>query len=136
MYKRILVALDASPADEAIVDHIAQLAALHHSQVVLLRVAHSHTRDGMTHEVEESEDYLKRIAERLQSQGIEVEALMAQGEPAEEIIKQAESRSVDLIAMGTHGHKGLYDLVFGSVSDEVRHQVSIPVLLIKSRIQP
>lgn len=132
MYERILIALDASPTDDAIVEHIAQLAQVHHSLVILFRVAHAHTRDGMVHEMDESEDYLQKVAAKLESRGIQAETVIAHGEPAEEIIQEAERRNVDLIAMGTHGHKGVYDLVFGSVSDEVRHQVSIPVILIRS----
>lgn len=132
MYEQILVALDASPTDEAIIEHICKLAPIHHSRVILLRVAHYHTRDQMTHEVEESEEYLNQVADRMMQCGIDAQATVAHGEPAEQIVKEAETRGVDLIAMSTHGHKGLYDLVFGSVSDEVRHGVSIPVLLIRS----
>jgi nucleotide-binding universal stress UspA family protein len=132
MYDRILVALDVSPTDEAIIEHIIKLALAHHSKVILLRVAHYHTRDRMAHEVEEAEDYLRGVAERIAAQGVEVESVMGRGEPAEEIVRQALERNVDLIAMATHGHKGLYDIVFGSVSDDVRHDVFIPVLLIRS----
>jgi nucleotide-binding universal stress UspA family protein len=134
MYNEILVALDASPTDEAIIGHIAELAAVHHSRVILLRVAHYHTRDQMAHEVDESESYLANVADRLRDHGVEVETVVVHGEPAEQIVKYAVERGVDLIAMSTHGHRGLYDMVFGSVSDEVRHEVSIPVLLIRSLV--
>jgi len=132
MYERILVALDASPADEAIIEHVGELAPIHRSQVILLRVAHSHTRDGMAHEVGESEGYLKRVAERLAAHGIPVEMVVAHGEPVEEIVSQACERRADLIAMSTHGHRKFYDLIFGSVAEEVRHEVAIPVLLIRA----
>jgi nucleotide-binding universal stress UspA family protein len=131
MYKQILVALDASPADEAIINHIAELAPIHHSHVILLRVAHYHTRDQMQHEVEESEQYLDTVAKQLAERGVNVETAVSHGEPAEQIVHEAESRGVDLIAMSTHGHRGLYDLVFGSVAEEVRHVVAIPVLLVR-----
>jgi manganese transport protein len=85
----------------------------------------------MTHEIDESEDYVHKVAKRLSEKGIDVEAVVAPGEPAEEIIRQAKTRNVDLIAMSTHGHKGIYDLILGSVADAVRHDVSIPVLLIR-----
>ena len=90
----------------------------------------------MAYEVEESEDYLRKVAERLAVREIEVETITAHGEPAEEIVRQAEERRVDLIAMATHGHRWFYDLVFGSVSEEVRHKVSVPVLLIRSHTEP
>jgi len=132
MYDRILVALDGTPTDEAIIKHISELAPIHKSHVILLRVAHYHTRDGMAHEVKESEDYLQKVAERLAEQGIDVETVVARGEPTQEIVRQAGELHADLIAMSTHGHRGIYDLVFGSVAEEVRHEVSIPVLLIRS----
>jgi nucleotide-binding universal stress UspA family protein len=133
MYERILVALDASPADEAIIEHVAELAHVHGAHVVLLRVAHSHTRDGLAHEVAESEEYVRRIAEKLTARGVPAEADVVQGEPVEEIIREARERGADLIAMSTHGHRKLYDLIFGSVAEEVRHEVSIPVLLVRGR---
>ena len=132
MYDKILVALDASPTDEAIINHIGELAAIHKSHVILLRVAHYHTRDQGTHEVDESEEYMQSVVKRLTSKGIDVETLISVGEPADEIVRQAENLHVDLIAMSTHGHRGIYDLVLGSVAEEVRHEVSIPVLLIRS----
>jgi nucleotide-binding universal stress UspA family protein len=138
MYEQILVTLDQSPVDEAVINHIAQLAKIHKSHVILLRVAHSHTRDQMAHDVEESEDYIRGVAERLAAEGIEVEPVVVVGEPSEEIIRQAAERNIDLIAMATHGHRGVYDWVLGSVADKVRHEVTIPVLLIKgsTELQP
>lgn len=134
MYDRILVTLDASPADEAVIDHIIKLAKTHHSRVILLRVAHYHTRDQMAHEVDESEDYLTDVAKRMEAEGVEVEMVVAHGEPSDEIVREAEARNVDLIAMSTHGHRRFYDLVFGSVAEEVRHDVAIPVLMVRSRV--
>jgi len=86
----------------------------------------------MAHEVSEAEDYLSKVGERFAARGVEVEKVVAHGEPVREIIRQAKERKPDLVAMSTHGHKGLYDFVFGSVADEVRHELSIPVLLIRS----
>jgi nucleotide-binding universal stress UspA family protein len=88
----------------------------------------------MTHETEESEAYVAEVASKLQENGVVTESVVITGEPAEEIIRFAESRGVDLIAMSTHGHRGLYDLVFGSVAEEVRHGVAIPVLLVRSHV--
>ncbi len=132
MYKTILVALDASPTDEVIIEHIIELARIHNSHVILLRVAHSHTRDQMIHETEESEACVRGVAERLKAQGIQAEPVVVPGEPADEIVREAIRRGVDLIAMATHGHKGIYDVIYGSVATKVRHDVSIPVLLIRS----
>jgi len=132
MYERILVCLDASRTDEAVIEHIAKLAAVHASEVILLRVAHYHTRDHAAHEIEEAEEYVRKVAARLAAEGIRVETVVAHGEPAEEIVREARERKADLIAMSTHGHPRFYDLVFGSVAETVRHGVDIPVLLIRS----
>jgi len=131
MYHKILVALDVSPVDEAILSHITELAKVHHSEIILLRVAHYHTRDAKRHETEEAETYLAQVAERLQAQGLAVQTLVGHGEPAKVILEQAEALGCDLIAMSTHGHRMVYDLIFGSVAEVVRHRATIPVLLLR-----
>jgi len=131
MYSRILVPLDVSPVDEAILAHVAELAKVHHSEIALLRVAHYHTRDAKRHETEEAEAYLAKAAERLQAQGLAVQTLVGHGEPAQVILEQAEALGCDLIAMSTHGHGFAYDLLFGSVADQVRHRSTLPVLLLR-----
>ena len=133
MYKRILMALDASPADEAVIEHIEELAAIHKSHVILLRVAHAHTRDGMTHEVEESEEYIENVAKRLAAGGIEVETVVAHGEPSEEIVREAEERNVDLIAMATHGRSGIGRWLLGSVTSKVLQVGRKPVMAVRSK---
>ena len=131
MYERILVPLDASTVDDAVLDHVSRLALIHNSLVILLRVAHYHTRDSRSHEVEDAELHLKDAAERLKKSGLKVETVLEHGEPADVILKCVEQTRCDLLAMSTHGHKWLYDTLFGSVIDKVRHDVNVPVLLIK-----
>jgi nucleotide-binding universal stress UspA family protein len=138
MYKKVLVPLDGSPVDEAILEHIIRLATLHGSQVTLLRVLEKWTAkyygpEALPREVEEAQQYLRQVAERLKGKGIEVETVLTHGDPTQVIVREAEERGTDLIAMSTHGHSSLLDLLYGSVSHGVRHTVSIPVLLIKGR---
>ena len=82
-------------------------------------------------EMKEDRAYLATLTEELRGEGFEVQAVLAMGEPATEIIKLARTEPVDLIAMTTHGHRLISDLLYGSTADKVRHQVDIPVLLIK-----
>ena len=131
MYEQILVPLDGSPVDQAILKHIARLAPIHNSSVILLRVAHYHTRDGRVHETEEARAYLDKVERQLRELGLTVTSVIAPGEPADIILAEAESRGCDLIAMSTHGHKLLGDLFLGSVATEIRHRTSIPILLIR-----
>lgn len=132
MYEKILVTLDASPVDEVIVSHVEQLAEIHQSTVYLMRVAHYHTRGERSHEVDQAREYLDQIRDRLEARGLRVETVLAHGEPAEQIIRHAEDLGCDLIAMSTHGHGLIGDLLFGSVSRDVRHGTGIPLLFIRA----
>ena len=67
----------------------------------------------------------------MRSEGFEVRSVLAMGEPATEIIKLARAEPVELIAMTTHGHGLVGDIVYGSTADKVRHNVDVPVLLLK-----
>ena len=139
MYKRILVTLDHSAADEAILKHIEGLHAFVSSEVVLLHVAdgwaaryHNDLQLKDSEEIQQDKAYLQTVALRLQNQGIATSYHLAMGEPADEIIKFAKEHQCDLIAMSTHGHRFLADLIHGATATKVRHQVDIPVLLLKA----
>lgn len=134
MYEKILVTLDASPVDEAILSHVERLAEIHDSTIILMRVAHYHTRGERLYEVDQARDYLDRTRERLVARGLRVETVMGHGEPGEQIVRHAEELGCDLIAMSTHGHGLIKDVIFGSVVYEVRHSTSIPILLIRGEL--
>lgn len=138
MYRRILVTLDHSPADEAILAHIEALHAQIDSEIILLHVAdgwvarhYDELELKESEEIREDRAYLESIASRLQSKGIRTAVHLAMGEPADEIIKFAKEHQCDLIAMSTHGHRFLSDLIYGSTATKVRHHVDIPVLLLR-----
>lgn len=140
MYETILVTLENSKADEAIVAHVESLAKLAGSRLLLVHVADgwvARTRDqlNLAESVEMREDraYLESVRQRFAAQGIESDTLLMTGEPADEIVKLAGERHVDLIAMSTHGHRFLADLILGSTARKVRHEVGVPVLLVKAR---
>ena len=104
--------------------------------MVLLRVAHYHTRDGRTHEIDEAQACLGSAEARLRGKPFAVRTVVADGEPAETIVEQAAAVDADLIAMATHGHGALPRLFFGSVADKVRHASAVPLLLIKAPRAP
>ena len=81
--------------------------------------------------MKQDRQYLAELSRELEAEGYEVNAILALGDPATEIIKLARSQPIDLIAMTTHGHRLVGDLLLGSTADKVRHQVDIPVLLLK-----
>ena len=138
MYKHILVTLDATRADRTILEHVVQLARLCGSRVTLLHVAdgwaaRTYGADAVSREITEDRAYLAEVKAELESQGIPVEAELAYGEPAAEIIKWVEQRDCDLVAMSTHGHRFIGDLLLGTTVHTVRHRVEVPVLLLKAR---
>ncbi len=77
--------------------------------------------------------YLSRLCSELQEKGTKADYVLAYGEPSNEIIRIAREQDIDLIAMTTHGHRFISDLLYGSVSHEVRHAVDIPVLLLRAK---
>jgi nucleotide-binding universal stress UspA family protein len=138
MYEKILVALDATGADETILEHVTKLAQTFHSSLVLLHVADGWAArlfgaEAVSPEIQRDEAYLESVRSRLAAAGIQVEAELAYGEPADQIVRWVESRGCDLVAMSTHGHRFISDLLYGSTADSVRHHVSVPVLMLKTR---
>jgi nucleotide-binding universal stress UspA family protein len=138
MYKRILVTLDATVCDRPIIEHVKRLAKLCKGNVALLHVADGWAarrfgREAVSAEVTEDTAYLKRVKREFEEAGIETEAELAYGEPRVEILKWVRERGCDLIAMSTHGHRFMGDLLFGTTATHVQHRVDVPVLLIRAK---
>jgi nucleotide-binding universal stress UspA family protein len=140
MYRRILVAIENSPADVTILSHVEALARLTGAELLLVHVADGwaarHFDQLKLRESEEmrsDQAYLDKIRDELRGRGLVVEACLALGDPATQLIKVAEERGVDLIAMSTHGHRFLSDVVHGATADRVRHLVKVPVLLLRAQ---
>ena len=139
MYKHILIPLENSPADQAILQHIRGLAKLTGARLTLLHVAdgfmaRNQRQLGLDESDEMREDraYLKSRESELAAEGFPVDTILACGEPTEHIVAIAEREGCDLIAMSTHGHRLIGDLILGSVASEVRHRTDIPVLLVRA----
>ncbi|HEY4328775.1 MAG TPA: universal stress protein [Phycisphaerae bacterium] len=140
MYKRIFVTLDASPCDRTIIDHIKELAKLCGSNVTLLHVADGWAarrfgKEAVSAEITEDTEYLQKVQGELQNAGIPTAAHLLFGEPRAEILKWLDANPCDLLAMGTHGHKFLGDLVLGTTASHIQHRVDMPVLLLRKRIE-
>jgi nucleotide-binding universal stress UspA family protein len=138
MYKRILVPLENTATDAAIVAHVTQLAKLCGASVVLIHVADGWVaRNANQLDLRESEEmkkdlaYLDDISAEIEKAGVDAEGLLAGGDPATEICSAAEREGCDLIAMSTHGHGFVQDVLRGSVANEVRHRTRVPVLLVR-----
>lgn len=143
MYTRILVAIEHSAADATIVEHVCQLARLTHAELILVHVADGwaarHFDELALRESEEMRDdreYLEALAARLLAEGLPTQWRLGRGDPAAEIVRISRAEGVDLIAMATHGHRGINDLIRGTTVNKVRHDVSVPVLLLRAKSSP
>ena len=139
MYRKILVALENSHADASLLPHVEQLARLLHSQLLLVHVADgwvarnfNQLKLAESEEMKSDRAYLDATASKMREAGLEVTAQLALGDPPIEILKTAEREKCDLIAMTAHGHRLLGDIIFGSTIHKVRHEASIPVLLVRA----
>ena len=140
MYRSILVAVENSRADRTILTHVRELATLTGAELLLVHVADGwaarHFDELKLRESEEMKAdraYLARVAAELTGASLKVSTELAMGDPATELIRLAEERKVDLIAMSTHGHRFFNDLLRGTTVNKVRHVVKIPVLLLRAQ---
>jgi nucleotide-binding universal stress UspA family protein len=138
MYKTILVTVDGTSTDRAIIDHIKRLAKLAESRVVLLHVAdgwaaRTYGRDAVSPEIAEDTEYLKQVRAEFEAAGIPADAELAYGDPAKEIVRWVEQKGCDLVAMSTHGHRFLADLFLGTTANRVQHNIRVPVLLLRAK---
>ncbi len=138
MYGTILVTLDSTPTDRAIIEHVQRLAKLTQSRVVLLHVAdgwaaRTFGSDAISQEITDDRAYLAKIRDEFQSKGIPAEAELAYGDPVKEIVRWVKQKGCDLVAMSTHGHGFLADIFLGTTASRVQHSVNVPVLLLKAK---
>ena len=140
MYKRILVPVEHSEADRTIIEHVRPLAKMCGATLVLLHVADGwaaraydelQLRDSK--EIQDDRAYLDQLVGELRGQGFAVESRLAMGDPATEIIHAADAERADLVAMATHGHRFVKDILLGATADKVRHELKVPVLLLQAR---
>jgi manganese transport protein len=140
MYKKILVTLENGPADATIIPHVAELAGHFGSEILLLHVADGFAarcfdqlKLAESDEIKEDRAYLEKIADTLRTQKLPVTTLLAMGNPPAEILKVAVEEQCDLIAMTSHGHRFFGDIFHGSTITQVRHETSIPLLVLRAQ---
>lgn len=139
MYRKILVALENGPADENLLRHVGELAGRLGSELLLLHVADGWAARNFdqlklaeSEEMKADRQYLEAAAAKLRAASLKAGIHLALGNPPTEILKTAASERCDLIAMGSHGHRLIGDLIHGSTIHEVRHKSALPVLLVRA----
>jgi len=140
MYRHILVAVENSGADRTILEHVTQLAQLTGARLLLVHVADGWAARHFnqlnlreSEEIQADRAYLQTLRQDLADRGFQVDTELAMGDPASELVRVAIDRQVDLIAMSTHGHRFLADVLHGATADKVRHLVKVPVLLLRAQ---
>jgi nucleotide-binding universal stress UspA family protein len=138
MYKTILVTVEGTLTDRAIIEHIKKLATLAGCRIVLLHVAdgwaaRTYGADAVSPEIREDTAYLATVRAEFQAAGIPTESELAYGDPAKEIIRWVREKGCDLVAMSTHGHRFLADIFLGTTATRVQHSISVPVLLLRAK---
>jgi manganese transport protein len=142
MYRKILVALENGEADKRLLPHISLLARQVGAELLLLHVADGWAARNFeqlklaeSSEMKADSEYLESTAEQLRATGLHVDTLLALGNPPNEIVKNAAQSGCDLIALASHGHKLIGDLVYGSTIDKVRHNTTIPLLVVSAMVK-
>ena len=133
--KHIAAALGRDDSDTAIVGRALSLAKAAGALLTLIHVADSapaqfYSSDAYDEHTRDDEQYLLEIAAEVRAAGVAVEIALPQGDPSKELISFAESHKVDMLVMGSHGHRLIGDLLWGQTVDPVRHRVGIPVLVV------
>ena len=139
MYKTILLTLDGTRTDRAMIDHVKPLAKLGRqprgfvSRGGWLGRAHVWQATPSAPKSTRTRLTWKKFASEFSAEGIKADAELAYGDPATEIVKWVKDKGCDLVAMSTHGHRFFADLFFGTTASRVQHNISVPVLLLRAK---
>jgi nucleotide-binding universal stress UspA family protein len=141
-WRTMLLAFDGSACSEAALETALRLAKAEEAKLIIctvvdpIQVAGEHapappTQEALNEERAATAQALDTAAERARAAGITVETIVAQGEPAYEIVQHAERSAVDAIVIGTHGRSGLKRLLLGSVAEGVLRDARVPVVIVR-----
>ncbi len=138
MYKTILLTLDGTPTDRAMIEHVKLLAKFARSEVVLLHVAdgwaaRTYGADAISPEISQDTAYLQKIRAEFAALEIPARVELAYGEPVKEIVRWVQEKGCDLVAMSTHGHRLIGDIFLGATASRVQHSISVPVLMLRAK---
>ncbi|MBL0175519.1 MAG: Nramp family divalent metal transporter [Ignavibacteria bacterium] len=135
-FKRIGVSVAFSDDDHKVLSHAFSLARHHDATLCLFHVVEGvggivFGEEAFDHEAREDAEYLDTLARALGTRGVETETALGYGSVPKEIVRLALEHKVDLLVMGGHGHRGMSDMLFGSTINPVRHELEIPIIIVR-----
>jgi len=134
-YRRIGVAVEFTVADAVVLSRAAAMARANRAEMVLVHVVEGPAAAyyGPAADDLESRSDRARMAEmveHLRRENLIAEGLLGYGNPPEELVRIAQEQRMDLLVLGTHGHRFLADLALGQTVSPVLHRLDIPVLVV------
>ncbi len=143
LYTNILIATDGSQYTKNAIDYGIELAKITGAKLYAVYVVDTAAFASIPMDAalesmygllkQEAEEALKYVTDRARSEDLEVEGFIAEGHPAEEIMRYAEKNQISLIVMGTLGKSGLDRFLLGSVAEKVVRSSKIPVLVVRGK---
>ena len=135
-YRRVGVAIAFTDDDKKVISHALPLARQHNATLCLFHVVEGAAgvtfgSDAYDAEAREDEQYLNKLAAGLSHRGVEVETFLGFGSVPRELVRLAKEQKVNILVMAAHGHRGLRDMLFGSTISPVRHELDIPVVIVR-----
>lgn len=135
-YNRIGVTVAFSDSDRKVLSEATSLARHHGATLYLFHIVEGagglvYGGEAFDTEAREDELYLQRVAEALCSQGVEAKGFLGFGDVPKAIVHLAKEHQIDMLVMGGHGHRGLWDVIFGATISPVRHELSIPIVIVR-----
>jgi manganese transport protein len=134
--KNIAVSVDFSDADEVALNNAFELGGIG-AKYTLIHVVETvgamiYGENIDDHETLIDEKLLEQYKVMLTEKGYKVATQLGFGKPNKVIPEIINKGEFDILVMGTHGHTGFKDLIFGTTVDKLRHKIAIPLLIVKN----
>lgn len=144
LYRRILFATDGSENAKKVTDDAVEFARLSGAKIyavsVIDRSIYSsvpedvHWKEAMYDQFRElAEEAVSYVEKTAKNAGVEVEPVLLEGHPADEIVDFAEKNGIDLIIVGSLGKSGIERFLVGSISEKVFRNAKVPVLVLRAK---
>jgi len=136
-FKEIGIALEHSPGDAEVISAAVTLARSNKARLTLIHVIDTpgtlvYGEESASQHGAQDKAYIEDLAREIEARDLPVDIMLRRGTPVDEIVRVTEEFPFDLLVLGSHGHRGLGDLVYGATVDNVRHAVRCPVLVVRT----